>query len=451
MAIVCATNLSPESGRAAAVAAALAGRLGEPLLLLDVSEAAPVPTPDTLSSEEAHRERLEAEAERLRASGVTVLPPVLAPSTEGSRREEVECQRARLVVVAADGWPPASWPRTSLAARLTRYGRAPVLVVRRDGALLDWARGRRRLLVLAGVDRASSTSDAALTFLRELRRVGACDVVAACVCSPLEERERLGMRTPVHVELLDPGGGELSPLEPAMERVLLRELRERVGELEGEGGMEVVVEPGYGRPADHLLHVARARGADVLVVGTHLRRGVRRLWHGSVSEGVLRRAEQSVVCVPPGLREPRHAQPPRTVLVPVDFTEASVRAVSQARLLVGAGGRVHLLHVHRRRLRDPSWLDTVGVPPEPEGDAVLRRLWTLVPWEEGARAVHWSVEGVTSEDVPLAIRQATEREGADLVCLGLSSTSDAPDTLKGAVARELVLHGARPVLVLPDT
>ena len=451
MAIVCATNLSPESTEAANVAAALAGRLGEPLLLLGVLEGEPA-TGEASASLAGAQQRLEAECARL----MPVAGPVRLLSRSGASADEVlsdeECRQARWVVVASGGWRTSSWRRATMPERLARHGCTPVLAVRREAALVDWVRGRRRLLVRVGVDPRSATADAAVTFLRELRRVGPCDVLATYVCSPLDERQRLGIHTPVHVEVLDPSVRSMEALDPAVERVLHREVCDQLGDLPGEGRVDVVLEPGFGRPADHLLHVAHGRGVDLVVVGMHARGTLGRLWHGSVSAGVLRHAEQAVVCVPPSVREPRPVTPPRSVLVPVDFSEASARAISQARSLVGPGGRVHLLHVHRRRLGDVGFQDHYGVLPEPprERDQVLQRLWGLVPRDEGARAVRWSVEGVTGDDVTLAICQATEREGVDLVCVGMSpEPSREPDALKGTVARELVARCRRPVMVVP--
>ncbi|RKH37739.1 universal stress protein [Corallococcus sicarius] len=451
MAIICATNLSADAAHAATVAATLACRLGEPLVLLGVADEAPdAEAPDALAVAEAG---LAAECARLRPLVGTVQARMhrRGGSVDTLLGEE-DCRSARLVVVAAQGWRTSTWKKTSLAERLARHGCAPVLVVRRDTALLDWARGRRRLLVMVGVDPRSSTSSAALGFLRELRRVGGCDVLATFVCSPAEERERLGIHSPVHVELLAPQVRDIEALDPVVERVLHREVRECVGDLEGEGRVEVVLEPGYGRPADHLLHVAHAHAVDLTVVGMHLRGGVQRLWHGSVSEGVLRHAERSVACIPPGPREPRRIPPPRSVLVPVDFTPASGQAIAQACTLVGPGGRVHLLHVHQLRGRERGPRDIHGVLPEPAGerDAVLKRLWDWVPRDAVALAVHWSVEGVSGNDVALAICQATEREGVDLVCVGTSERHEpVPDVLEGAVARELVARCRRPVMVVP--
>jgi nucleotide-binding universal stress UspA family protein len=450
MPVVCVTNLSESSARAASASAAIAARLGEPLWLLGVLDREH-PSPEAPASHEEARRRLQAEAARLRTPDVPVEVKLLEGPPGTVLLKDALVHEARLLLIAAEGWGPVSWRRAPVHERVAQCARGPVLVVRRDGeALLDWARGRRRLVTLVGVD-DSPTAAVALAWLHELRRVGPCDVVAVSVCSPVEERERLGIHTPVHLEMLDPVVRRIEVLDPQVERVLLREMAERVGELPGEGRLELHLEPGFGRPADHLLHVAHERGVDLVVVGTHQRGGLARLWHGSVSGGVLRHAEQSVACVPPTRPLARKSVPPRAVLVPVDFSEASARAVAQARSLVRPGGRVHLLHVHRRKAAERSWaMDHYGVLPEPPGErsVVMERLQALVPREEGGPEVHWTMEGVTGDDVARAICQATEREGVDLVCLG---TSDAPGHsgfFGESVARALVAKCRRPVVVL---
>jgi nucleotide-binding universal stress UspA family protein len=444
MSIVCATNLSPESMNAGTVAAAMAAKLRQPLILYGVLEHEGHAS--ELSSPLADlRERLEAEAARMRGFGGEVRTEVCSGDPEQRLSSDAECRKARWLVLASQGWSTSLWRRVPLSERLVRRACSPVLVVRRHEALLDWARGRRRLLVLAGLD-ATDGAEAPVAFLHALREVGPCDVIAAYVCSPAEERTRLGIHTPVHVELLDPVVRNIQTLDPEVERVLLRELKEHVGELPGEGRVELHLEPGYGRRADHLLHVATERHADLVVVGTHQRAGLQRLWHGSVSEGVLKSAEQSVVCVPATYVQPRKAGPPRSVLVPVDFSEASLRAVAQARLLVGPGGHIHLLHVHLRRLGDPAWTDHYGVLPEPPGEQerVLAGLQALVPPEDGG--VRWTVEGVSGSDVAQAVSQAAERHGMDLVCVG--ATEGRLGAI-GGVARALMARCHRPVMVVP--
>lgn len=55
----------------------------------------------------------------------------------------------------------------------------------------------------------------------------------------------------------------------------------------------------FGEPAQAIVHEARAWSADLLVLGTHGRRGAARFLAGSVAETVLRTAPCSVLVVPP--------------------------------------------------------------------------------------------------------------------------------------------------------
>ena len=50
-----------------------------------------------------------------------------------------------------------------------------------------------------------------------------------------------------------------------------------------------------GHPVEGVLQAAQDHGADVIVIGTHGRNGLGRLFLGSTAEGVLRRAEVPVI------------------------------------------------------------------------------------------------------------------------------------------------------------
>jgi nucleotide-binding universal stress UspA family protein len=63
-------------------------------------------------------------------------------------------------------------------------------------------------------------------------------------------------------------------------------------------GMEVLPAVRFGSPADELLAEARAWPADLVVLGTHRRKGLPRLVLGSVAGAVLRRAECNALVVP---------------------------------------------------------------------------------------------------------------------------------------------------------
>ena len=62
-------------------------------------------------------------------------------------------------------------------------------------------------------------------------------------------------------------------------------------------GAEAVLQPG--EPCAAILEAAKERGADLVVLGTHGRRGVARAFLGSVAEKVVRLSTVPVLTVPP--------------------------------------------------------------------------------------------------------------------------------------------------------
>jgi nucleotide-binding universal stress UspA family protein len=80
----------------------------------------------------------------------------------------------------------------------------------------------------------------------------------------------------------------------------LEALRERALDL---GAPSVTIDATAGAPADGILAAARAGGFDLIVMGTHGRRGLSRMILGSVAEAVLRRAPCPVLTVHPAPAE----------------------------------------------------------------------------------------------------------------------------------------------------
>ncbi|MEO6149141.1 MAG: universal stress protein [Mucilaginibacter sp.] len=78
----------------------------------------------------------------------------------------------------------------------------------------------------------------------------------------------------------------------ASERIIDRTIKE-FGE-----GLTVTHFSEYGSTADGILQCATEFGADLIVVGTHKRSGLDRLFMGDVAEGVTRHAKVPVLVVP---------------------------------------------------------------------------------------------------------------------------------------------------------
>lgn len=92
------------------------------------------------------------------------------------------------------------------------------------------------------------------------------------------------------------------------------ELNAFLGELPGLAGLDAAVRAGDA--ASEILAEAAEWRADLVVVGTHGRRGVPRLLLGSVAETVLRRADASVLVIPPAAA-PSSVPAPLPVVEPV--------------------------------------------------------------------------------------------------------------------------------------
>jgi nucleotide-binding universal stress UspA family protein len=101
----------------------------------------------------------------------------------------------------------------------------------------------------------------------------------------------------VHVETvpLTTGGGEYIYAIPEPPT---QELQERLRQVAVKDA-SVAVERRLlaGDPADAIIRVAQETGADMIVMGTHGRRGITRLLMGSVAESVVRRAACPVLTV----------------------------------------------------------------------------------------------------------------------------------------------------------
>ena len=106
-------------------------------------------------------------------------------------------------------------------------------------------------------------------------------------------------------------------------------------------------------PAE-ILRFAREQRTDLIVMGTHGRKGVAHAVMGSVAETVVRTAPCPVLTV----RTPPREYVAPNILVPTDFGEASDTALSYGRTLAHTfGGRLHLLHVMENYFMRPIVAD----------------------------------------------------------------------------------------------
>ncbi len=424
MTILCGVDFSEQAGRAAEVAARLAAASKEALWLVHVREGQPSDEPAREAQElERARRRLEGEVKALNALAEVHIE-LRAGLPDEQLLEAARERDARLIVVGAVGRRSAQHTKLgSVADLVARAADRALLVVRDSRPLLAWLKEQRPLKVLLGVEGGES-SRLALQWTSTLRQVAPCDVLAARVYWAPEERERLG------------GVQSISFIgqNPELEAVLSRELSERLQELSGKGTVRSRISASFGRASDFLLEVAEEEGSELVVVGAHHRSRLDRLWYGSVSQALTHGANASVLRVPGRSERLTDVEDVLRVLVPVDFSEVSERAVGRACSVLARGGRLRLVHVEPPRGRAAG------------EDEVLGRLRALIPAEAAARGLVAEVAVVAHAHAADGICQAAEQFGADFVCMGTHGRGRLARMALGSVADSVLQRTRRPVI-----
>ena len=272
---------------AAEIAALMAERFGDSLLLAHVASR------DSWSPSKSQQaqlnKKLKSEARRLQGlSDVQIREKLLFGSPYEHLINLGKQRSTRFLVVASLGRiAPSRFLVGSVAERTAEASPVPTLVVRDKRVLQKWASGKRKLRVLVGYD-FSEPSDRALAWVDQLCKTGACAATIASIVFPPEERERLGLKPP----------NWFGKNEPKIKSLLEQKLKAKIKECISEVETEIVVQPDWGRPDYSFLDLAKKSKADLLVVGTHQRHGLSRLWAGSFSRAVLHDAATNVAVVP---------------------------------------------------------------------------------------------------------------------------------------------------------
>jgi nucleotide-binding universal stress UspA family protein len=448
MSIVCATDFS-EWGRAAEdAAAAIAGRLGEPLWLLHVQE----PDVEVLDAASADKvrsfleERLVQTASRLAPQARGVVQTALKSGrVVPAVRQFAAHHKARLVVVGSAGHGASGLLRLGGTSEQIASGTdVPVLVVREGDSFVEWAKGRP-LKVLLGLDEDASSASA-LRWVSTLRAVAPVDVVVGRVYYAGEAHEHYGF-TGRRFSFTDP--------DPVLESLIERDLKRLVPSLPGTGEVFYRAKLGVTRVAEHLLELGEAERCQLVVVGSHRRTGLSRMW--SVSAATLHLSRMSVAIVPPGEGDDEaHMPQPRfkRVLVTTDFSRTGNSAVPWAYAMVDAGGEVLLVHVTPTEgvaaeladLYSPA-LPTPHAAPKVEAE-LAARLRTLTPVSASARDVVTRTHVLRSSEPARAINALAQQLGVDTIVIASHGRSGVSRAVLGSVAEAVLRDSTRPVFVV---
>jgi nucleotide-binding universal stress UspA family protein len=262
------------------------------------------------------------------------------------------------------------------------------------------------------------------------------------------------------VHVIPPGARMSMPIEPfppELEDDRVKAGREMMDFLRGDplGGIprEVVLEQGPIR--DALSSLIQRGDIDLLILGTHGRGGLKKVFLGSVAEELFRLAPCPVLTVGPAV--PAAAAGPkeiRRILFATDFGPASLNALHYAISFANESkARLTLLHVVMPvPVLDvgPYWY--AGTNPveqqKTEKARYLGRLKDLIP---PTANLPFDPEFLVDFDfTPDAIVKIADDAKADLIVMGINQTASARASahLPWATAHEVVCHAKCPVLTV---
>ena len=195
-----------------------------------------------------------------------------------------------------------------------------------------------------------------------------------------------------------------------------------------------------GHRVDEIVAHAPRHGASLITLGLGSHGVLARLLHRETALGVIRTASTPVLAVPSDVTEL-----PRSVVVAIDFTDASEDAARAALMLLGDRGTLYLAHVTPR----------IAIPQgdsrpwgEPAATEVLGRLEAVARRLDSPRGVQVefvSLHGEPAEEV-LAF---AEQHHVDAIATGAHGRSVIGRLVLGSVSTKVVRSARCAVLVAP--
>jgi nucleotide-binding universal stress UspA family protein len=212
-----------------------------------------------------------------------------------------------------------------------------------------------------------------------------------------------------------------------------------------------VEQAGYAH--DEILRQVAATAADLLVLGTHGRSGFQRLFLGSVTEKVIRKATCPTLVVPPRASDVPADAPVRfrRILCAIDFSEGSLSALAYAlNVAEEADARLTLLHV----IETPPELRENPLAPDFDIDSIhaaaaadaRRRLDDLVP--EQARTYCTVETAVVDGRAYRKVLQRAAEEETDLIVMGVHGRGAVDLLLFGSTTHHIIRAATCPVLIV---
>jgi len=183
---------------------------------------------------------------------------------------------------------------------------------------------------------------------------------------------------------------------------------------------------------------------QLVVMGTHGRRGFQRLILGSVAEKILRSVEVDVLTL--SLESPvvKRDPGPTRILVPVDFSEHSKRAIEVAFSLLAGDGAMHVVHIVDTPIYPTFYPGPVAPPVQIDSNLTREVREHLDEWLSGREAELSLRDG----DPFHGILDACGEIEPQLIVMGTRGLTGLSHLLLGSVTEKVVRRAPVPVLTV---
>lgn len=208
----------------------------------------------------------------------------------------------------------------------------------------------------------------------------------------------------------------------------------------------------HGQPAAKLAAHARTRKTSLIVMTTHGRGGIARMWLGSVADQLLRESRTPVLLLHPHDAARPHAFTTLVVGLDRSAREEVVLERAIAFAALAPGTRFALAYVVEPPLPvstefsaapafDPSLVNEAVAQGQAHLETIAARMRN--------HGLEVSTHALVGASVGRELCELADRLKADLIVVGTHGRSGTRRMLLGSVADKVVRGAARPVLVVP--
>jgi nucleotide-binding universal stress UspA family protein len=231
------------------------------------------------------------------------------------------------------------------------------------------------------------------------------------------------------------------------DKAVIEEATRRMCELvapEDQDDLDLQTNVKSGSIHDEIMSVVHEQRPDLVVMGTHSRAFIDRLFIGSVTLALLRRLELPLVTVAQSARPLRFDR----ILFATDLSEGSISASSSLLYLARvANSKVTFLHVVEKGALEDAGI-SIGGPVNPDYAEQARAKLHELTAAGGQRNVQ--VEPVLAEGVPAkTILKTAKDTDADLIVITPKHKGLVERTLLGSTAERVIREANVPVLSIP--